>query len=263
MPPRDDFAHRKLFSVVLHDVAPSTWPEYRGFVDAIDRIGGIPLTLLVVPEFHHQGSIVDDAEFRAAIDARVARGDELVLHGFHHADDAPSPRRPRDVFMRRVYTHEGEFYAIDAVTARQRIAGGLAAFAACGWTTRGFVAPAWLLNAEAKAEVTAAGLGYTSNPRQLIRLPRGQAVAAPSLVWSARSGWRRLLSRAWNDRQRRRHADAPLLRLGLHPVDMRHASVVRWWLEAVVALGATRTPVTKSQALDQLACEPLNGGGTT
>ncbi len=246
-PPSD-----KLFSVVLHDVAPATWPAYRAFVAAIDRAGGVPLTLLVVPEFHHQGSIVDDAKFRGAMDARIARGDELVLHGFHHADGAPPPRTPRDVFIRRIYTHEGEFQAIDAATARKRVADGLAAFASCGWTTRGFVAPAWLLNDVAKAEVTAAAFAYTSDPQHVIRLPQWQRLHAPSLVWSARSGWRRMLSRAWNDRQRRRHADAPLLRLGLHPVDMQHGSVVRWWLDAVEALRATRTPVTKSQALERL-----------
>src|SRR5689334_11770514 len=46
------------FNVVLHDVAPSTWPEYRPFVEAVDAIGGVPLTLLVVPAFHHRDSIV-------------------------------------------------------------------------------------------------------------------------------------------------------------------------------------------------------------
>lgn len=249
----DAVVHERFFSVVLHDVAPSTWPLYADFVRAIDAVGGIPLTLLVVPDFHHEGSIVDDAVFRAAMDARVARGDELVLHGFHHADEAPPPRGPREMFMRRIYTHEGEFFAIDAAGARTRIAQGLAAFAACGWTTRGFVAPAWLLNGAAKAEVAAAGLRYTSDPRHMILLPEWRLLRAPSLVWSARSGWRRALSRAWNERLRRRHADAPLLRLGLHPVDMRHESVVRWWLDVAVVLSATRTPATKSQALDRLA----------
>ncbi|HTA66339.1 MAG TPA: polysaccharide deacetylase family protein [Xanthomonadaceae bacterium] len=242
----------RLFSVVLHDVAPSTWPLYRDFVKAIDGIGAIPLSLLVVPDFHHEGSIADDRAFRAEMDARIARGDELVLHGFHHADEAPPPRRPRDVFMRRIYTHEGEFQAIAAADARVRIANGLAAFAACGWSARGFVAPAWLLNDASKREVAAAAFDYTSDPQHLIRLPDWQRIHAPGLVWSARSSWRRVLSRAWNDRQRHRHADAPLLRLGLHPVDMRHASVVRWWLDAVVTLGTTRMPATKSQALDRL-----------
>ncbi|HEY2345048.1 MAG TPA: polysaccharide deacetylase family protein [Xanthomonadaceae bacterium] len=245
-------ARGKFFSVVLHDVAPSTWPLYRDFVAAIDRVGGIPLTLLVVPDFHHEGSIVDDMVFRAAMDARIARGDELVLHGFHHADEAPPPRGPRETFMRRIYTHEGEFFAVDAADARARIAKGLAAFAACGWTTQGFVAPAWLLNDAAKAEVAAAGLRYTSDPQHLILLPEWQRLHAPSLVWSARSGWRRALSRAWNERLRRRHAEAPLLRLGLHPVDMRHAAVMQWWLDVAVALSATREPATKSRALDRL-----------
>ncbi len=250
-------APARFCSVVLHDVAPSTWPAYRDFVAAIDSIGDVPLTLLVVPSFHRQGSIVDDAEFRRAMDSRIARGDELVLHGFHHADDAPPPRTLRDAFMRRIYTHEGEFYAMDAATARERIADGLAAFATCGWTTRGFVAPAWLLSDAAKKEVVAAGLAYTSDPQHVIRLPQWQRLHAPSLVWSARSGWRRALSRAWNERLRRRHANAPLLRLGLHPVDMRHADVVRWWLDTVAALRETRTSVTKSQALERLACEGL------
>jgi predicted deacetylase len=256
MSPLPAEAHRaRCFSVVLHDVAPSTWPAYRGFVEAIDRLGGIPLTLLVVPDFHHQGSIVDDRVFREAMDVRLARGDELVLHGFHHADEAPPPRTPRDFFMRRIYTHEGEFQAIAADDARARIANGVAAFRACGWSTRGFVAPAWLLNEASRAEVAAAGMHYTSDPHGLIRLPGWQRLPAPSLVWSARSGWRRMLSRAWNDRLRRRHAEAPLLRLGLHPVDMRHEAVVRWWLDTVMALRATRDPVTKSQALARLAAE--------
>ena len=38
------------------------------------------------------------------MDARLTRGDELVLHGFHHADDAPRPRSARDLFMRRQTT---------------------------------------------------------------------------------------------------------------------------------------------------------------
>jgi len=255
MPPRPAEAAGRFQSVVLHDVAPSTWPAYRSFVEAIDRVGPMPLTLLVVPDFHHEGSIVGDHAFRAAMDARVARGDELVLHGFHHADEAPPPRTPRDVFMRRIYTHEGEFQAIDAADARDRIAKGLAAFRACGWEPEGFVAPAWLLNAASKAEVAAAGFAYTSDPQGLIRLPGWQHVPAPSLVWSARSGWRRALSRAWNERRRRMHADAALIRLGLHPVDMRYPGVVRWWLDTATALGASRETVTKAQALQRLALE--------
>ena len=244
--PRD-----KAFNIVLHDVAPSTWPEYRPFVEAVDAIGGVPMTLLVVPAFHHRDSIVDDAAFRRAMDERVARGDELALHGFHHADDGASLKRPVEWLMRRIYTREGEFYALDAASARQRIDAGLDAFRRCGWTAHGFVPPAWLLGAAARDEVIASGFDWSSDHGHLIRLPRWQRIAAPSLVWSARAGWRRALSRVWNAQQRRRHANANLLRLGLHPVDMRYPAVLAWWLDTVRSLLATRVALTKSQALDR------------
>ena len=239
------------FCVVLHDVAPSTWPAYRPFVEAIDAIGGVPLSMLVVPDFHHQGSIVDDMELRRAMDKRIAHGDELALHGFHHADAGATLSRPREWFMRRIYTREGEFYAMDAARARERIDAGLQAFRNCGWSAQGFVPPAWLLSEAARSEVIASDFRYSSDHGHLIRLPQWQRVPAPSLVWSARAGWRRVLSRAWNAQQRRRHADANLLRLGLHPVDMRHASVLRWWLDTVQSLLANRAALTKSQALER------------
>ena len=28
--------------LVLHDVAPETWPDYRGFIEAVDRLGPVP-----------------------------------------------------------------------------------------------------------------------------------------------------------------------------------------------------------------------------
>jgi predicted deacetylase len=95
--------------LVLHDVAPSTWPDYRSFVEAVDALGTVPITWLVVPDFHHHDSLAGQDDFRRLLDDRVARGDELTLHGYYHCDDQPAPHTPRQWFMRRIYTHEGEF----------------------------------------------------------------------------------------------------------------------------------------------------------
>lgn len=46
-------AERSLL-LVLHDVAPETWPDYRPFVEAVDALGQVPMTWLVVPDFHHR-----------------------------------------------------------------------------------------------------------------------------------------------------------------------------------------------------------------
>ena len=76
------------------------------------------------------------------LDARVQRGDELVLHGCYHADLEPAPKTPRDWFMRRVYTHEGEFYGLDENAAGERLRHGMALFQRYQWPLHGFVAPA-------------------------------------------------------------------------------------------------------------------------
>ena len=237
------------FCVVLHDVAPATWPAYREFIAALETLAPVPLTLLVVPDFHRRGSLEGDTTFLAAMERRLARGDELVLHGYHHDDPGPIPPSPRAWFLRRIYTHEGEFYALDEAEARRRLEAGMALFARLRWPLRGFVPPAWLLGAAARRAVARCGLAYTSDPRRLLRLPAFTPEPAPSLVWSARSGWRRALSRRWNEHLLRRHADVPLLRLGLHPVDMAHAEVRRYWLASIAALLATRQPSTKCRWL--------------
>jgi predicted deacetylase len=38
--------------LVLHDVAPHTWADYQPFVEAVDAMGNVPMTWLVVPNFH-------------------------------------------------------------------------------------------------------------------------------------------------------------------------------------------------------------------
>lgn len=98
-------AERSLL-LVLHDVAPETWPDYRPFVEAVDALGQVPMTWLVVPDFHHRNPLEADEKFCELLSRRVTRGDELALHGFYHYDDAPPPRTPGQYFMRRIYTWE-------------------------------------------------------------------------------------------------------------------------------------------------------------
>ncbi|WP_028695233.1 DUF2334 domain-containing protein [Pseudomonas cremoricolorata] len=238
--------------LVLHDVAPETWPDYQPFVEAVDALGEVPMTWLVVPDFHHRNALQHAPAFCRLLQRRLAQGDELALHGFYHADDGPPPRTPRELFMRRIYTHEGEFYALDQAAAMQRLRDGLAVFDAQGLPVKGFVAPAWLMSEGTRQALRQLPLAYTSTPQHLYRLPDFQAIDAPGLVWSARSAWRRGLSRVVSDWQCRRLAGASTLRLGLHPVDMRHRSSREYWMNTLRTLIAQgRQPLTKSAWLDR------------
>ncbi|MBC3412202.1 DUF2334 domain-containing protein [Pseudomonas sp. SWRI51] len=252
MPMREASHRKRSVMLVLHDVAPETWPDYQPFVEAVDQLGDVPMTWLVVPDFHHRNALKHSPAFCRLLERRLAQGDELALHGYYHADDGPLPRGPRDFFMRRVYTHEGEFYGLDQDQALQRLQAGLEVFHSHGWPVAGFVAPAWLMSEGTRQALRQLPLRYTSTPQHLYRLPEFTAIDAPGLVWSARSAWRRGLSKVLSDWQIRRWQQADTLRLGLHPVDMRHPSARNYWLETLQSLLAEgREPLTKSAWLDR------------
>nr|WP_281923043.1 polysaccharide deacetylase family protein [Pseudomonas moraviensis] len=236
----------KTVCLVLHDVAPSTWADYQPFVEAVDALGNVPMTWLVVPDFHRHDALDANPAFRQVLDARVARGDELALHGYYHDDQEPMPNTPRDWFMRRVYTHEGEFYRLSREAALTRLHAGLEIFQRYDWPVHGFVAPAWLMSDGTRQALRELPLSYTSDPQHLYRLPDFSAIDAPGLVWSARSAWRRGLSKIVSDQREQRWRDAPVIRLGLHPVDMRHRFSRDYWLRTLERLLADgRVPLTK------------------
>jgi len=71
--------------VSVHDVAPATWTQCERLLGMLDAIGPLPVTLLVVPDFHRAGAVDTSAAFIRAIKARLARGDEVALHAPHQS----------------------------------------------------------------------------------------------------------------------------------------------------------------------------------
>ena len=233
--------------VSLHAVAPATWPACRRLLAMHDGIGPQPERLLVVPDYHHSGSLDHDPAFARASEARRARGDEVVLHGYHHLDERVPGSQPLDWLQRRVYTAgEGEFAALAAADAHHRLLRGWDMLTGrLHWPIAGFVAPAWLLGPGARAALTQLPFRYTTTLRSIYRLPDWHETAAPSLVYSVRSAWRRTLSRRWNRWLYTRSANLPLLRAGLHPADADHSDVVDDWRALLQRALEQRRPLTK------------------
>jgi predicted deacetylase len=243
---------RPTFLIALHDVAPVSWPLYRDFLDQLADLAGLRYTLLVVPHFHRGLGAGEDADFRTAMALRQTAGDELVLHGFTHTDDAPAPKRPADMLRRRVLTHEGEFAALSEAEARQRIAAGLALCQREGWRVAGFVPPGWIASAGSRRAIRAAGFAYRTDSRAFYVLPEEQRLVMPTLVMSSRSAWRRRLF-AWLNRWRLwRYRHQPVIRLALHPVDLRFADSRRFWLTLIRRLHGERRGLTKRQWLAEI-----------
>ena len=235
------------FSIVLHDVAPATLPALRRFVADLEaRVGALPYSWLVVPYHHRQRRIAAAPELRRCLDARLVVGDELWLHGYTHRDEGPPAGGLADWWWRRHYTAgEGEFFAIDQREASRRLERGLAAFADLGWSPAGFVAPAWLLGAPARAALAAGPLSHTALRTRLLDLAHGRELPTAGLTFSARSALRRGTSHLWLRRLRARLGQAPRVRLEVHPGDLRHPSVRAFWLNTIAALRQTHRPVCK------------------
>ena len=232
--------------VSLHDVAPATWSDCSRVLQAIREVGEVPVTLLVVPAHHGQCSARPD--FEQEMSAQLAAGHELALHGYFHVD----PNDPSDVvdwFRRRIYTAgEGEFCALSAAEASERLTLGRRWFEANGWPLTGFVAPAWLLGPGAWTALReASGLQYTSTLTKIITLPDLREIPAPCLTYSVRAAWRRPVSIAWNSILAMVAAASPVLRLGLHPRDAESTAIKRSWQRLLERALTDRRPLTKTQ----------------
>jgi uncharacterized protein len=241
-------ADRPCVCVSLHDVAPATWPRCARLLAMLDECGAGPVTLLVVPDYHHGGRIDAYPAFVRAIERRLARGDEVALHGYYHEDDAPPPRGPLGWVARRVLTQgEGEFAALAEADALERLERGAALMASLRWPVRGFVPPAWLLGRGARTALSRSGLAYTTTRGGVYRLPDWRYTFSPSLVYTVRSPWRRAMSQALNAATYAAARRGRLLRLSLHPVDAAHPAVMARWRAWIERALEDHAPTTKLQ----------------
>jgi predicted deacetylase len=245
-----------MLCVSIHDVAPATWPDCLRLVQAIREVADIPLTWLVVPHYHFRPE--RSAAMEAGLDAALARGDELALHGYSHLDTEANGGGLRARFLRNVYTRrEGEFAALSHQEARRRLDLGLAWFAERGWTPSGFVPPAWLLGEGAWQALRESPFAYTTTFSHFHVLHGAagpvEPVKSPSMVYAARNRSGRWLSPRVADATAAMLADAPLIRFSLHPPDARYPELMRHTQRVLERLLAQRSAVTKAECAQRLA----------
>ena len=232
--------------VSIHDVAPSTWLQCERLRDAIRAVADIPVSLLVVPAYHRQ-TAAGGARYEHRLEQCLAAGDELVLHGYTHLDEAGVAHGLRQRFTREIYTRrEGEFYAIGSEEAKRRLALGCSWFERRGWPLHGFVAPAWLMGPGAWAALAEFPFRYTTTLRRFYLLPQRESLRSQSLVYTVRSAWRRRMSSIWNGMLAQTLQGRPLVRLSLHPTDAMHPCIVRHCQSLLETLLESRQAMTKA-----------------
>ena len=234
--------------VSLHDVSPRTRPACERILADLAALGVDGCSLLVIPDHHHRGHFLDDAAFCAWLREQAKRGHEAVIHGYFHQRARREGESALQKMTTRIYTaDEGEFYDIDQATARALVAGARGEFRKIGLDPRGFIAPAWLLGAEAEAALRELGIEYTTRLGSVLDLRTNAAHRSQSLVWSVRSGWRRATSRVWNALLFRRLASQPLMRISIHPADVAHPAIWRQIRRCITRALKTRASLTYGQ----------------
>ena len=238
-------ATKEFLVVSIHDVAPATQSTVSEMIAELARRGVHHTSLLVVPNYHHQGASVEDQNFVSWLRQLESAGHEIVVHGYFHQRPKSAGESLFDRVVTRFYTQgEGEFYDLGYEEALRRITAGRDEFKAAGLRPRGFVAPAWLLSNEGLRAARDAEMEYTTHLRDVVDLRSGESFAARSLVYSVRNGWRRATSLAWNAALSRALKTKPLMRLSIHPPDYSHPAVWRQIIDLVNAMAPVRTPTT-------------------
>jgi uncharacterized protein len=238
-------AAKDFLVVSVHDVAPSSQQTVDRMLAEFLRHGVRSCSLLVVPDYHHEGAAVKDSGFIGWLRDLESQGHEIVIHGYFHERPRRDHETTRDRLLTRFYTKdEGEFYDLGYDEAFRRITAARDEFRAAGLKPRGFIAPAWLLSSEGERAARDAEMEYTTRLRTVRDLRFGQDFAAQSLVYSVRSQWRRAVSLAWNAGLARFLKSSALLRLSIHPPDYSDPAVWQQVIDLVRAMDESRTPVT-------------------
>src|SRR6184192_4441422 len=244
--------------VSLHDVAPHTQQITSTIISELGRHGVRVCSILVVPDYHHQGFFARHREFVAWLRGLEADGHEIVIHGYFHERPPLKRESLYDKLLTRFYTrNEGEFYDLSYEEALRRITTARDEFRAHGLKPRGFVAPAWLLGNEAEQAVRDAQLEYTTRLRSVCDLRSGSIFPARTLVYSVHNGWRRGLSRSWNAALFHLLKTKPLLRISIHPPDYSQPTI---WKQILGFIAATKSARTATTYQDWIAEQRLKRG---
>ena len=246
----------KSLVVSIHDVSPATLASTGRILADLKSAGLGRASLLVVPDHHHRGLVSEDAAFPEWLAAACAQGHEAVLHGYFHLRENRCSDGPLKRLITRSYTAgEGEFLDLKKAAARELLERGRSAVEACGVSVSGFIAPAWLLGAEAEQAVREAGFQYTTRIATVSDFVTGAVHSSRSQVWSVRAGWRRTCSLAWNALLFQQTLGTRLSRIGIHPPDWDHPQIREQIMRLMVKALAGREAMTYAEWVSRMRAE--------
>jgi len=242
--------HHRLLLASIHDVSPRFESEVDRLIDLLAPHVGTRLAMLVVPNHWGDAPIVPGSPFAGRLRSWAEQGVEMLLHGFTHRDDAQYSGAADRVRARFMTASEGEFLACPSAEASARINDGRALIeGVIGRPIDGFVAPAWLYGDGAREALQQAGIPLAEDHLRVWSPKTGAELAwGPVITWASRTRMRLLSSLA--AAAALRHAPLEVLRIGVHPPDVRHPALVGSIGKTFIAARRNRRPARYGDLLN-------------
>jgi predicted deacetylase len=221
----NQLSRNKYFIVSFHDLAPHSQQNCQKSIQDMANIGIHKLSLLVVPKWYDGPYISENQPFIQWLKQVEDQGHEICLHGLTHQAKSISGGMLSQATARLYTSKEGEFYQVEYQQALDMLQSGIHCFEQANFTPSGFIAPAWLLSDEGRKAVINKGFQYTTYLQHLETFPDDKRHYAPTLVFSTRSAWRRWMSIYWTSFWLNYNKQAPILRLAIHPNDLKYPMI--------------------------------------
>jgi predicted deacetylase len=205
--------------------------------------------MLVVPNHWGDAPIVPGSPFATRLRNWAADGVEMFLHGFYHRDEAAHGSTGDRLKASFMTAGEGEFLGLSSAEAAERLRHGRKLIEdVIGRAIDGFVAPAWLYGSGALDALHDAGVPLAEDHFRVWSPATGKQLASgPVITWASRTRARLLSSLV--AAAALRHAPIKVLRIGVHPPDIRHPALVRSIDKTFGSAAAKRRPGRYSDLL--------------
>ena len=214
----------------IHDVSPRFETEVDQLSERIvAATGSARMALLAIPDHWGSAPIRPGTPFATRLRRWSETGGEVFLHGWFHRDTA-THRGLAKFKARHMTAGEGEFLGLSRAEAQDRLGRGKALLEdIIGQPVRGFVAPAWLYSPGARAALRDLGFDLAEDHRHVWSPARADRRLAGGTVitWASRSRARRWSSLAAAAVLRRGLRAASVVRVGVHPGDVRSPALLR------------------------------------
>jgi hypothetical protein len=216
----------RLLLASVHDVSPRFEGEVDRLIDLLAPHVGTRLAMLVVPNHWGDAPIVPGSAFASRLRSWAEQGIEMFLHGFTHRDEAEYSGVADRMRARFMTASEGEFLGLSHAEAAARIKDGRVLIeSVIGRPIDGFVAPAWLYGDGAREALKQSAIPLAEDHLRVWSPATGAELAwGPVITWASRTRFRLLSSLA--AAAVLRHAPLQVLRIGVHPPDVRHPALV-------------------------------------